>query len=86
MADPYDKELGALVAAAVGQEGILHGGVKLHRSGTVVCIGTFFFPFFFFFFFFFFSRYQTKVLEETINVAFQKTPQSPPFDFRRTQT
>lgn len=41
MADPYDRELSALIAKAVGKEGVLQGGVKLHDKGSVVCIGTF---------------------------------------------
>lgn len=41
MADPYDSDLGQLIAKAVGKEGVLQGGIKLHETGTVVCIGMF---------------------------------------------
>lgn len=42
MASPYDPELSAVVAKAVGREGVLQGdGIKLHDKGTVICIGTF---------------------------------------------
>ena len=43
MADPYDRELSAMIAKAVGKEGVLQGGVKLHDKGSVVCIGMSFF-------------------------------------------
>ncbi len=40
MADPFDKDLSAIVTKAVGKEGVLQGdAVKLHDKGTVVCIG-----------------------------------------------
>lgn len=41
LADPYDGDLGLLISKAVGKEGVLQGGVKLHETGTVVCIGMF---------------------------------------------
>lgn len=42
LASPYDPELSAVVAKAVGREGVLQGeGIKLHDKGTVICIGTF---------------------------------------------
>lgn len=41
MADPFDPQLCAIVAKAVGREGVLEGeGIKLHEKGTVICIGT----------------------------------------------
>lgn len=40
MADPFDKELSGIVAKAVRAEGVLQGdSVRLHESGTVICIG-----------------------------------------------
>lgn len=40
MASPYDSDFSAVVAKAVGKEGVLQGeGVKLHDKGTVICIG-----------------------------------------------
>ncbi len=42
-ADPFDKQLSAVVVKAVGREGVLEGhGVKLHEKGTIVCIGNVF--------------------------------------------
>lgn len=40
-ADPFDKQLSAVVVKAVGREGVLEGeSVRLHEKGTIVCIGT----------------------------------------------